>query len=228
MEHGLGIARVAIRDAVEVQHPVRSGRSAGRPRRRRAAAEAQRSARSQVVSGIAQSRCRRPGRLNARDSSARLRSSTSVSDTEDDRPDHRQQPAHAGRRLPSVSRPRARWLSPMTWHARRASARPRWSPRPRTPRAGCPGARGRRRTPAVRSSARTSRWTARSRRGGRGSGPRSRRLRRSRRRARSEQDRRPGSGEDADKHDRDGDRQGQQQRTSESAHDARAARRERA
>ena len=53
----------------------------------------------------------RPGRLNARDSRARLRSSTSVSEVMTTGPTIGSRPRSRARTPPSVSSPRARWLS---------------------------------------------------------------------------------------------------------------------
>ena len=109
------VARVPIADAAQFEHrvlqPAGEPRdvAATRPRRRN-----QRRTRSHVVSPMAHSNCRRPGLLNALDSSARLRSSTSVREDSTTGPTSGRIPRRRAQTLPSVSRPRARWLSEMT------------------------------------------------------------------------------------------------------------------
>ena len=72
-------ARVAIADRLHLEH-VQTPRSARAMSATSAASEQPAQHPLRRVSGIDHSRCRAPGRLNARDSSARLRSSTSVSE----------------------------------------------------------------------------------------------------------------------------------------------------
>ncbi len=132
------------------------------------------------MSGIAHRRWRRPGRLNARDSSARLRSSTSVSEVMITGPDDRQQAAQPGAQARPPCRGRGRAGSRRSSRrARRGSAPPRSSRRPTNANAWRHArvARGRRRTRADRSSGRTARSTTRSRTAGRASGARTRRPR---------------------------------------------------
>ena len=112
VEDGLGVARVAVRDPGEDEH--RGSDPAGDPRGRGGHQQTDERPSEDPLpasSGIAHRRWRRPGRLNARDSSARLRSSTSVSDPMITGPTIGRRPRTRARMLPSVSRPRARWLS---------------------------------------------------------------------------------------------------------------------
>ena len=112
VEDRLAIAGVAVADSRHVEH---RALAYSRPLMRatiaasRASRSTQRRTRSHPVSAIAQSRWRLPGRLNARDSRARLRSSTSVSDEMMTGPISGSRPRIRARMLPSVSSPRARW-----------------------------------------------------------------------------------------------------------------------
>src|SRR4029079_17319187 len=106
---------IAVGDASEAEHQPTTG--SGTPATRRTTAprstrtRTARSRRSRPESGMDHRRCRRPGRLNARDSSARLRSSTSVSEVMTAGPTSGRTPRTRARTPPSVSSPRARWLS---------------------------------------------------------------------------------------------------------------------
>ena len=217
---GRGIARVAIADPGECEHQsVRSGRST--PATATMSGDQQRD--EHPAQDPLPAACRasptagggRPGRLNARDSSARLRSSTSVSEPMITGPTIGSRPRSRARTLTlriEAARPLA--LADRRRRARRGSAPPRSSRPPRRRTRGETPRRSRSRTNARGSVVSTNRpmdvemanrrtrvWSAKST-------PFERRIERPDR----EQDGRAGAGEHADQHDRDGDRQRQQQR----------------
>ena len=220
VEDGLRVAGVAVRDARQLEHR-RSGQArerAGQPADDRRDEEQE----EQPADDALPTRCRaspraggaRPGRLNARASSARLRSSTSVSDDRMTGPTSGRTPRSRARTLPSVSRPRARWLSAITAArstragtasivATRDEREPRREAAPlevedEGPRIGGQDEqpdRGRdREQPDERLGREVDALDGRVERADR------------------EEDGRAGPGEDADEDDRDRDRQGQQER----------------
>ena len=116
---GLGVARrsgtrrpSARASAAQGSARERAGQPADdRPRPAQRAAAHAGDAAGRPSPGSARAGAAGPGRPNARTSSARLRSSTSVSDDRITGPTSGRTPRRRARTLPSVSRPRARWAA---------------------------------------------------------------------------------------------------------------------